>query len=93
MASASATAADFVDVDFTEVNGPVYYGPNPEAAHDAVLGLRHPRDLLASLDAATAARAADRLRTTLAAHHTRSGVQFDSRAWIVTARRLDTTPA
>ena len=45
------------------------------------------RDLLAGLDAATAEQARTRLRATLAAHNTDSGVYFDSRAWIVTARR------
>lgn len=82
------TAAGFADASFSTVHEPVYYGPAPDAAYDAVLGLRHTSDLLARLDAATAANAVDRLRTTLAAHHTRNGVQFDSRAWIVTARRL-----
>jgi SAM-dependent methyltransferase len=82
------TAANFTDVDFAAVHEPVYYGPDPDAAYDAVLRLRHARDLLASLDAATAERAADRLRATLAAHHTETGVVFDSRAWIITAHRL-----
>jgi SAM-dependent methyltransferase len=82
------TAASFADVGFTAVHEPVYYGPDPDAAYDAVLGLTHASDLLASLDAAAAEHAADRLRAMLAAHHTGSGVLFDSRAWIVTARRL-----
>jgi ubiquinone/menaquinone biosynthesis C-methylase UbiE len=82
------TAAGFADVGFTAVHEPVYYGPDPDAAYDAVLGLRHARDLLASLDPATAEHAVDRLRATLVAHHADSGVLFDSRAWIVTARRL-----
>ena len=81
------TAADFGDVGFTAVHEPVYYGPDPEAACDAVLRLSHARDLHASLDPATAEHAVDRLRATLVAHHTSSGVLFDSHAWIVTARR------
>lgn len=81
------TAAGFADVDFTTVHEPVYYGPDPDAAHDAVLRLSHARDLLASLDPATAEHAADRLRATLAAHHTSSGVLFDARAWIIAAHR------
>ena len=81
------TAASFADVGFTAVHEPVYYGPDPDAAYDAVLGLRHASDLLASLDLATAEEALDRLRATLVAHHAGSGVHFDSRAWIVTARR------
>jgi SAM-dependent methyltransferase len=81
------TAAGFADVGFTAVHEPVYYGPDPDAAHDAVLGLRHACDLLASLDPATTEEAADRLRATLVAHHAGSGVLFESRAWIITGRR------
>ncbi|MBN9101962.1 MULTISPECIES: hypothetical protein [unclassified Pseudonocardia] len=43
--------------------------------------------LLADLDAAVAEGARARLRATLDAHDTGGGVYFDSRAWIVTARR------
>lgn len=81
------TAASFADLGFTAVHEPVYYGPDPDAAYNAVLGLRHASDLLATLDAAAAEEALDRLRATLVAHHAGSGVHFDSRAWIVTARR------
>jgi SAM-dependent methyltransferase len=87
------TAAGFADAGFAAVREPVYYGPDPDAAYNTVLGLRHARDLLAGLDAAAAAHAAGRLRTTLAVRHTSSGVQFDSRAWIVTARRRAHTRA
>jgi SAM-dependent methyltransferase len=81
------TAAGFADVGFTAVQEPVYYGPDPDAAYNAVLGLRHASDLLTSLDPATTEEAADRLRATLVAHHAGSGVLFDSRAWIITGRR------
>ncbi|MCW0213108.1 MAG: methyltransferase domain-containing protein [Pseudonocardia sp.] len=80
-------AAGFADVTFTDVHEPVYYGPDAAAAFDAVLRLWEVKDLLAGLDAAAAERARTRLRTTLAAHHTDGGVYFDSRAWIITARR------
>jgi SAM-dependent methyltransferase len=80
------TAAGFAGVAFADVHEPVLYGPDPDAACDAVLGLRHARDLLASLDGPTAEHALDRLRALLAAHDTGSGVYLDSRAWIVTAR-------
>lgn len=82
------TAADFADVGFTAVHEPVYYGPDPDAAYGTVLGLAHVRDLLASFDPVAAEHAVDRLRATLVAHQTRSGVLFDSRAWIITAHRL-----
>ena len=81
------TAAGFADVRSTAVHEPVSYGADPDVAYDAVLGLRHVRDLLDSLDQAAVEHAADRLRATLVAHHTDSGVLFDSRAWLITAHR------
>jgi ubiquinone/menaquinone biosynthesis C-methylase UbiE len=80
-------AAGFAEVSFTDVHEPVYYGPDTATAFDAVLRLLKFDDLLADLDAAAAERARTRLRTTLDAHDTDGGVHFDSRAWIVTARR------
>jgi SAM-dependent methyltransferase len=79
------TAAGFAEIAFADIREPVLYGPDPGAACGAVLGLRHARDLLAGIDASTAEHALDRLRATLAAHDTGSGVHFDSRAWIVSA--------
>lgn len=81
------TAAGFTEVSFTDVHEPVYYGPDTATAYDAVLRLLRFDDLLADLDAETAEQARTRLRATLTAHDTGSGVYFDSRAWIVTARR------
>jgi ubiquinone/menaquinone biosynthesis C-methylase UbiE len=81
------TAAGFAEIAFADVHEPVLYGPDPAAACDAVLRLRHAGDLLTSLDAGTAEHARDRLRAMVAAHDTGSGVYFDSRAWIITAHR------
>lgn len=81
------TAAGFAGVDFTDVHEPVHYGPDSATAFDAVLRLWEVRDLLATLDAPAADQARTRLRATLDAHTTADGVHFDSRAWIVTARR------
>jgi len=80
-------SAGFAEVGFTDVHEPVYYGPDSAAALDAVLRLLKLEDLLADLDTVAAEHARERLRTTLDAHTTADGVQFDSRAWIVTARR------
>jgi SAM-dependent methyltransferase len=80
-------AAGFVEVGFAEVREPVYYGPDVATAEDLVLGLRDATALLAALEPAAAERARARLRELLAAHLTGGGVFFDSRAWIVTARR------
>ncbi|MGC4868196.1 hypothetical protein ACLQ3B_22510 [Micromonospora sp. DT53] len=46
-----------------------------------------PNNLLANLDAKAAEQVRTCLRATLDAHDTDGGVYFDSRAWIVTARR------
>jgi hypothetical protein len=80
-------AAGFDDVAFTDVHEPVYYGPDVAAALDWVRGFACTKDALKALDPAAAARSAGRLRETLAAHLSEDGVWFDSRAWIVTARR------
>jgi SAM-dependent methyltransferase len=80
-------ASGFAEVGFTDVDEPIYYGPDPGVAYDFVLGLRDPKDVLARLDAETADHARDRLRATLEEHATRDGVFFGSRAWIITARR------
>lgn len=81
------TSAGFTAVDVVDVREPVYYGPDTERALAAVLQLRMAKDWLADLDAPSAERALDRLRATLDAHDTGDGVWFDSRAWLVTARR------
>ncbi|MER5650231.1 class I SAM-dependent methyltransferase [Streptosporangium sp. NPDC002524] len=81
------TAAGFTHVDFTDVHEPVFYGPDTASAFDNVLRLQGYGDLLDGLGTTAAERARARLRATLAARDTGGGVYFDSRAWIVTARR------
>jgi SAM-dependent methyltransferase len=80
-------AAGFVEVDFADVHEPVHYGPDAAAAYDLVRDMKMTKDLLAGMKASEAKRALARLRETLVAHDTGQGVLFDSRAWIVTARR------
>jgi SAM-dependent methyltransferase len=80
-------ASGFGEAGFTDVHEPVYYGPDVATAYDLVLGLRDTQELLAGLDPAATERALERLRATLAEHETGDGVYFDSRAWIITARR------
>ncbi|MET7300756.1 hypothetical protein [Embleya sp. NPDC005575] len=81
------TAAGFTAVDVVDVREGVYYGPDADRARAAVLRLRMARNLLTGLGAASAERALDQLRATLDAHDTGDGVWFDSRAWLITARR------
>ena len=80
-------AAGFVEVAFTDVDEPVYYGPDVAAALDWVCGFTSTSEVLQRLDPTARTGTVDRLRETLAAHMTDKGVWFDSRAWIVTARR------
>ena len=79
--------AGFGDVTFTDVREPMYFGPDVATALDWIRGFACTRDVLDRLDPAAAARALGRLRVTLAEHNGDRGVRFDSRAWIVTARR------
>jgi hypothetical protein len=81
------TAAGLADVRLADVHEPVYYGPDVETASDLILELRDTQALLARLDEEEVPPALDRLRDTLAAHASADGVLFDSRVWIVTARR------
>ena len=80
-------AAGFADITFTDVREPVYYGPAVAAALDWVRGFTCTSEALKRLDPAAAARAVRRLRGALATHLSDDGVWFNSRAWIVTARR------
>jgi hypothetical protein len=74
-------------VTFTDVYEPVYYGPDVATALDWVRGFASTNEVLRSLDPAAAQRTLERLRETIAAHAGANGVWFDSRAWIVAARR------
>ena len=80
-------AARFDGIAFTDVREPVYYGPDVAAALDWVRGFTSTSQALKRLDPAAAAAAAGRLREALAAHMRDDGIWFNSRAWLVTARR------
>ena len=80
-------AAGFADVTFTDVREPMYFGPDVAAALDWVRSYAYTSGVLSRVDPAAAARALGRLSEMLAAHMSGNGVWFDSRAWIVTARR------
>ncbi len=80
-------AAGFAGVTFTDVREPMYFGPDAATALDWIRGFACTREALGRLDPAAAEAALGRLRVTLTAHRGDRGVRFDSRAWIVTARR------
>ena len=80
-------AAGFADVGFEDVQEPVFYGSNVETALPIVCSIRFVTDVLATLNSAAAEAVLTRLRSSLDAHLTDRGVEFDSRAWLVTTRR------
>jgi hypothetical protein len=80
-------AAQFVDIAFTDVREPVYYGPDVASAVDWVRGFTCSREVLKQLDPVGVVRTVERLREALAAHLSDDGVWFNSRTWIVTGRR------
>ena len=80
-------AAGFTDVDCADVAEPVWYGADVASAEAWVRGFTCTRDLIGRLDPERSGRRLARLRATLSAHLRDDGVWFDSRAWIVTARR------
>jgi SAM-dependent methyltransferase len=93
LGDADATAgllegAGFDRVRFEDVREPVFYGDDLEAALAIVRGFQDTSAALASLSDGEAARAVERLRETLAAHHSAErGVAFESSSWLITARR------
>jgi SAM-dependent methyltransferase len=84
-------AAGFVDVALAEVRAPVHYGADVARALDFVSAFSNVRRVVESQPSVERARTVARLRDVMAEHRTDDGVRFDSRAWIVTARR-GTTP-
>ncbi|HWH95589.1 MAG TPA: class I SAM-dependent methyltransferase [Baekduia sp.] len=81
-------AAGFDDLRFEDVDEPVFYGPDIEAALTIVRGFQDTRAALASLSDGAAARAVERLRDMLAEHcRDERGVVLDARSWLITARR------
>ena len=81
-------SAGFSAVAFTDVEVPVYYGRDVDAALDFVSRFGTVSQALRQSDPLTASVVAD-LRATLIAHASDGGVWLQSRAWIVTARRGD----
>lgn len=81
------SAAGFIDMTFTDVGEPVYYGPDVATALEWVRGFACTNKVISSLDAASAEQTLERLRATLDAHAGADGVWFNASAWIVAARR------
>ncbi|GAB3842240.1 class I SAM-dependent methyltransferase [Dactylosporangium cerinum] len=80
-------AAGFVDVQFADVDEPVYYGPDEAAALAWVRGFSSTAAALKNADPAVASLAVTGLRDAFAARISDQGVWFGARAWLVTALR------
>ena len=93
LGDAEATArilegAGFDGLRFEDIHEPVLYGHDVDAALAIVRGFQDTSAALAGLSDGEAARTVERLRETLAAHHSdERGVALDSRSWLITARR------
>jgi SAM-dependent methyltransferase len=79
--------AGFGEPEFTDIHEPVFYGADVDAALDFVTGFQSVGEALDLMDLTSASAALDRIRQAMASHQSKDGVWFDSRAWIVTARR------
>jgi SAM-dependent methyltransferase len=80
--------AGFTGIRFEDVHEPVLYGHDLDAAFAFVRGFQDTTAALASLSDGDATRTLERLRELLAAHYSDDrGVVFDSRSWLITARR------
>jgi SAM-dependent methyltransferase len=98
LGDAEATAgllesAGFGDIQIEDVDEPVLYGHDLDAALAFVRGFQSTSAALASLSDAEAARTVERLREMLTAHYSDDrGVVLDSRSWLITARRRGARP-
>lgn len=78
------SAAGFLDVEMQSVHQPMNFGASPEEAF-SYLSRQH-AGMIGDLDSDSRARAHERLRMSLAEHHTDQGVLYDSAAWLIHAR-------
>ena len=81
------TVGGFSDIELTELAEPVCYGPDVAAARKSVLALTSWQELLADQTDDRVDSALHRLDEMLRDYDTGDGVWFDSRAWLITARR------
>ena len=81
------TAAGFADSDFRDVDVPVYYGQDVEAALAFIGRFANVGEALSRSGPRAAGASLGRLRATFESRASERGVWLGSRAWIVTARR------
>ena len=78
-------SAGFSDIGLDALNGPMWFGSDPDDAHRFVLGLMG--WMLDGLDDTGRKRALDALRATVTAHASSDGISFASGAWLIRAVR------
>ena len=81
-------AAGFTDVTLTDVRRPMYFGQDVADAFGWIGGFASTKGVVDGLDPASREVALEHLHETLVANAREDGVWFDSRAWIVKARRV-----
>jgi len=79
------TATGFGSVDVEDVSAPMWFGHDAEDACAFVSGLLG--WMLDGLGENERSRAHDALRGTISRHQTAAGVRYESRAWLIQARR------
>lgn len=86
-ASGILSAAGFADIRFEEVDEPIEFGPDADAAFAFMKTTGMTRGLTDELDADGRERALDALRRTIVQHDTGAGLLFGSSAWLIRAHR------
>jgi hypothetical protein len=81
------TSAGFTAVALADIEVPVFYGRDVDAALDFVSRFSMVSQVLERSNPVRTASVVAGLRAALTAHASDRGVWFDSRSWIVTARR------
>jgi len=77
----------FDDVVFEAIDAPMYWGDDVEAALEFISNVGPAGRLLADLDDADKERGLESLRTMLAAHAGKNGVEVRGAAWLISARK------
>lgn len=80
-------AAGYCDIAIDALSERMWFGDDADHAYGYVSTMGIARGLLHDLDDESRAAALKALHATLVAHETPDGVQFDSAAWCITARR------
>ena len=87
--TAILTGARFGDITVDGVHEPVFYGRDVGAALDWVSGFANVAEALARVSSFEAEQLTGRVRAMLTSRHRADGIWFDARAWLITARMIE----